>query len=396
MSTEPKPLKILHIGKYFPPYAGGMETYLRDLMTEQARQGVHSSALVHRSELSLRSSSENYLADDQKLSVTRAAVWLRLLFTPISPTFPWLLHRLIREKKPEILHLHMPNASVFWALILPSARRLPWVIQWQSDVLASRHSLGLRLFYSFYRPLERMVLSRSKAIIASSPPYLDSSEPLADFRSKCRVVPLGLNAQKRHAEAPNPKTKPAGAPLQVLAIGRLTYYKGFECLIRAINDCEGVTLDLVGKGDEEPRLRALVQELGLQNRVTFHGHLDDKALDNQFRACDCLCLPSIERTESFGMVLLEAMQYGKPCVISNVPGSGMGWIVDDGVTGLHSTPENNQSLAKCLIQLRDDRDKITRLGEAGLAKYQRAFPIRISAQGVSGIYKDVLNSSVAN
>ena len=150
-------MRVLHIGKYFPPYVGGMETYLRDLMTEQSREGIVSSALVHRSELSLTSRNETYESAGELLSVTRAAVWARMLFTPISPIFPLLMHRMIRREQPEILHLHMPNPSVFWALLLPSAKSLPWVVQWHSDVLASKHSLGLRIFYKLYRPLERAV-----------------------------------------------------------------------------------------------------------------------------------------------------------------------------------------------------------------------------------------------
>ena len=211
MTEVTKPLKVLHVGKYFPPYAGGMETYLRDLMAVQVKQGMVSTALVHKSEISLRSSNENYPAAEHELPVTRAAVWLRLLFTPISPTFPLLLNRLIKQNTPEILHLHMPNVSVFWALLLPRARQIPWVVQWQSDVLASRHSLGLRLFYTLYRPFERMVLRRSKVIITSSPPYLESSEPLADFRQKCRVVPLGLNVSNSTEDHEKPPAKPPGA-----------------------------------------------------------------------------------------------------------------------------------------------------------------------------------------
>ena len=112
-------MKILHVGKYFPPYAGGMETYLRDLMAAQARQGLDTAALVHQSDIGFNSQHERYQAGEQQLSVTRAAVWARFLFTPISLTFPWLLNRLIQQKKPDILHLHMPNVSVFWALLLP-------------------------------------------------------------------------------------------------------------------------------------------------------------------------------------------------------------------------------------------------------------------------------------
>jgi len=274
MTKTTQPLKVLHIGKYFPPYAGGMETYLRDLMAAQAKQGLESAALVHKSEVSLRSSAEKYSIGEHELPVTRAAVWLRLLFTPISPTFPLLLNRLIKENKPDLLHLHMPNVSVFWALLLPRARRLPWVVQWQSDVLASKHSLSLRLFYSIYRPFERMILRRSKAIIASSPPYLESSEPLADFRDKCHIVPLGLNPTALKNDKPSAIPRPSDAPLQVLAIGRLTYYKGFEFLIRAAAEYRKFTIHFVGKGDQELYLKKLTLELGVQDRITFHGHLD--------------------------------------------------------------------------------------------------------------------------
>ena len=48
-------MKILHVGKYFPPYAGGMETYLRDLMAAQARQGLDTAALVHQSDIGFNS-----------------------------------------------------------------------------------------------------------------------------------------------------------------------------------------------------------------------------------------------------------------------------------------------------------------------------------------------------
>ena len=234
LDTAESSLRVLHIGKYFPPYAGGMETYLRDLMVAQIEQGLKSTALVHQSALSLRSSTEQYPAGEHTFCVTRAAVWLRLLFTPISPTFPWLLNRLIKEKKPDLLHLHMPNLSVFWALLLPSARRIPWVVQWQSDVLASKHRLGLRLFYALYKPFESTVLRHSTRLIASSPPYLESSTTLAPFRDKCEGIPLGMRPPPQVQENLPVVQGTESRPLRVLAIGRLTYYKGFQYLIRAM------------------------------------------------------------------------------------------------------------------------------------------------------------------
>lgn len=386
-------MKVLHIGKYFPPYAGGMETYLRDLMAAQARQGIGIAALVHQSGLSLTSRDESYQAGHQALPVTRAAVWARLLFTPVSPTFPWLLSRLIRRHRPDILHLHMPNVSAFWALFLPSARRIPWVIQWQSDVIMSEHSLGLRAFYALYRPFERAMLKRCKAVIASSPPYLASSPTLQDFRDKCRVIPLGLDPSNMPAPASQSSEPEPDRPLRVLAIGRLTYYKGFDYLIKAASQSENIEVHLVGKGDQDVILNTLTRELGMENRITFHGHLTDEKLVDQFDACDCLCLPSIERTESFGIVLLEAMYYGKATVVSNVPGSGMGWVVDDWVTGLHVPPRRTRDLAHALNELDMNRDKVRQLGKRGRQKFDQLFQIDKSAIGVSMLYSIVLGKA---
>jgi glycosyltransferase involved in cell wall biosynthesis len=356
-------------------------------MAAQARQGLNTAALVHQSDIGFTSQQESYSSGEQQLPITRAAVWARLLFTPISPAFPWLLNRLIKQQKPDILHLHMPNVSVFWVLFLPRASKIPWVVHWHADVLASAHSRGLRLFYTLYRPFERAILKRATAIISTSPPYLASSEPLKPFQDKCHVVPLGLDPVNLPTTETVHPVKDTNQPLRVLAIGRFTYYKGFEYLIRAAVQCENAEIYLVGKGDQESKLKAITRALKLQERVTFLGHLSEKQLAQQLEACDCLCLPSIERTEAFGMVLLEAMCHGKATVISDVPGSGMGWIVDDGITGLHSPAKNAAALADSLHFLQQNRDKIRALGGNGQRKFERLFHIDKSSTGVSELYK---------
>ena len=114
--THDQQVSVLHIGKYFPPDPGGMETYLHDLMVSSLQQGTRSIALVHRSQLGVISTHERYQASGLELNITRAATWLRFLFTPISPAFPWLIRRLIKQHRPSLLHLHLPNPSAFWAL----------------------------------------------------------------------------------------------------------------------------------------------------------------------------------------------------------------------------------------------------------------------------------------
>ena len=116
MSAPATGKKVLHIGKYFPPHAGGMETYLYNLMHALVKLDITPSALVHQSKASLTSVEESFSAHGFALRVVRAATWCQLLFTPISPSFPLLLHRLIKKDQPDLLHLHLPNPSAFWAV----------------------------------------------------------------------------------------------------------------------------------------------------------------------------------------------------------------------------------------------------------------------------------------
>jgi rhamnosyl/mannosyltransferase len=289
----------------------------------------------------------------------------------------------------------MPNVSAFWALFLPRARRIPWITHWHSDVLASEYSLGLRLFYILYRPFERAVLKRSQAIIATSPPYLESSPALNNFLEKCHVVPLGLDPSKLLSAPRQEHGRNDKAPLRVLAVGRLTYYKGFEYLIRAAAEVQHLEVHLVGTGDQEQRLRALARKLGLELRVFFHGQLNNRQLAEQFTACDCLCLPSVERTEAFGMVLLEAMACGKATIVSDVPGSGMGWVVDDGITGLKVPTGDEKKLALALQHLDRDRDKMRWMGTQGQHKFHQFFHIDQSANKVVALYRYLLGESPA-
>jgi glycosyltransferase involved in cell wall biosynthesis len=395
-------LRVLHIGKYFPPFSGGVENYMRDAMVALAKRGIDSIALVHRHSFSLRSREELVTASGHQLNVTRTGMWARLLYTPISPTFPWHIRRLIKSARPDILHLHLPNPSVFWTLALPSARRIPWVVHWHADVITEAQGLWMKLFYLIYRPFESAVLKHAHSIVATSSPYRDSSFPLRKWLFKCQVVPLGVDVA-RFGKITCEDAHPAGSEsvggasvLQILAIGRLTYYKGFRYMIEAAAKVTGVHISLVGEGDQAEELKSLVNSLELQDRIHLEGHLSNDLLARKMAECECLCLPSIERTEAFGMVLLEAMYFGKATVISDVTGSGMGWIVDDGITGIKVRPANPDALAEAFKRLMADREELHDMGRRGKEKFDQQFEINHAVEGLIEIYQDILGTSHNN
>lgn len=129
--------------------------------------------------------------------------------------------------------------------------------------------------------------------------------------------------------SPGPADRPAAAPFalpRILTVGRLTAadtYKGFDTLIEALpairRDYPTARLRIVGTGDDQPRLAALAAELGVTGSVDFLGPVDDDALRAEYAACDLFALPS--RKEGFGLVYLEAMTHGKPCLGARAGGA---------------------------------------------------------------------------
>ena len=221
-------------------------------------------------------------------------------------------------------------------------------MHWQSDALTP-HSGGLiRWCYRLYKPFESALLRHATKIIVTSDRYLDTSATLAPFTNKCVVIPLGIE-DRFEAQNQNPETPiDAGKPLKVIAVGRLAHYKGFDMLLHAISQTHQVELDLIGHGEQLNSLKALCQQLGITNQVRLHGTVNDDERDALLLQSDCLCLPSTDRTESFGIVLLEAMSAGKPCVVTDVPGSGMTTVVKAGQTGL-VVPCGDHTAASCRI-----------------------------------------------
>lgn len=303
-----------------------METVLRDQMNMQTRdERLHVAAVVHSSERRLTDKIE---VQPLGYRVRHAARWFTAIFAPISPFFAWSLYREIKALDPDEIKIHMPNPSAFWLFILPSAWRRRWVILWHSDVLPSTHSLGLKLFYRLYRPFETLLLKRADQIIATSPPYLETSEPLRPFQDKCAVEPIEIDVEripKAYREAPQPPKAP-GEGIRVLCVGRLTYYKDFGTAIRAVAAIPNAQLHIVGEGEERGHLEAIIRQLAVGNRVRLLGELPDEQVWEQFIWCDVHVLPSIERTEAFGMVILEAALLKVDQVIAELQGSGMPWL----------------------------------------------------------------------
>ncbi|MCH9698439.1 MAG: glycosyltransferase [Gammaproteobacteria bacterium] len=365
-------MRILHIGKYFPPFAGGMENFLADLLDESSNQLLQCAALVH--DHSNGKLAEKEIIDGNE--IVRVRTHGQLLFAPVSPAFPGKLKQMLESFEPDVIDIHMPNTSAFFLLFSSASRRIPWVIHWHSDVVFPENKPLLKLAYWLYRPLEYLMLRKSKAVITTSPNYLKTSATLKPFLDKCSVIPLTINESRiptlshtMHEKARNLwNTGTTGdQPFRVLCVGRLTHYKGHELLIEAIAKINPETANIstliVGEGELESSLQQQIVDARLTSRIKLLGHQSDLILNALLANCDVLCMPSTLRTEAFGLVLLEAMYHGKPALVSDIEGSGMTWVIRDNQNGWYSPVGDPDALAKKLVELQQNPQLIMDAGQ---------------------------------
>lgn len=381
-------MRILHVGKFYPPVPGGIERSVADIAHATAGAGADVAVLAHAPP----GHAHTRAYADGRVRVHETGCWGQLLYAPVSPGFPFVLQRLLREFRPDLLHMHVPNTSAFAALALPAARRLPWVVHWHSDIPLDGGSRALRLAYPLYRPWEQALLRHAAAIVATSTPYRDASDALARWHGKVEVIPLSLpddmSPMDGRFDWPNGR-------LRVLAVGRLSHYKGFDVLLRALADVPDAALGLIGDGEEVDRLHWIADERQLGDRVRFCGRVDDAALRCAYANADVFCLPSLDRAEAFGLVLLEAMRAKLPIIASNIHGAGVGYVVRDGVTGLLVPPGDPNALAAALRRLAADSALRERLGAAGERRWRDEFTPARTTPALLALYRRVLADRAA-
>ena len=140
------------------------------------------------------------------------------------------------------------------------------------------------------------------------------------------------------------------------------------------------------------RLKNMMDTLDLNRKVMLTGFLEESRLYALLSTCDCLCLPSVERTEAFGLILLEAMAFAKPVVASDVPGSGIGWVVRDEKTGFLVGPGDPVELARRLEIIGEEPELSIRMGMAGLERLSNGFQIDHIAGDIAELYHLVVNA----
>jgi len=360
---------VLHLGKFYPPHAGGMETHLHALATRQARSNPVSVIVANH----VNSNESTWM---EGVSITRVARIGSIASMPVCPS----LSAAIRRTPAELVHVHMPNPGAAFAL-LKSGHPGKIIVTHHAD------TLGRRVLRRLSDPFVNRVMQRASRIIATSTRYLNSSDELRPYLDKCRIIPLGIDlnsAAISDAALGMNVAREFGEKL-ILSVGRLVSYKGFDVLIRAMRFVDG-KLILIGSGPERDALGQLAAAEGVSGKIAMLGKVDD--LKPYFASASLFVLPSVTRAEAFGMVQLEAMAAGLPIVNTDID-SAVPEVSIDGKTGITVPPRDVAALASAITVLLKDKELSERFGAAAKARVTEQFGADLMAERTMRLYSEL-------
>lgn len=373
-------MKVLQLSKFYAPAQGGIETVVRELAEGMNRDGVDVRVLCAGTEWRTR-----HDRTPGGIEVTRAGSFGKVLSTSMAPPLVALARRMAAGA--DVIHVHMPDpmaALALWAA-QPSAKL---VVHWHSDVIRQRAAMRL------YRPLQQWLLRRADAIIATSEAYARSSNWLQTWKDKTAVIPIGISDHRGLAQPETVRRiqERFGDREIVFSLGRMTYYKGFDVLIDAAASVHPHCVIVVGgEGELLERHRSEVQRRGLAGRIHFVGRIPDHELASYFAAASMFCLPSTQRAEAYGVVLLEAMAMGKPVVATQIPGSAVSWVNQSEVTGLNVAVGDAAALAAAVSRIAGDKACAARFGAAARLRYEQCLSADTMVRSTMALYAELMS-----
>jgi glycosyltransferase involved in cell wall biosynthesis len=242
-----------------------------------------------------------------------------------------------------------------------------------------------------YYGIDRLCLPRYESVICVSEDLRQRCLACGVPADRCALVENAIDTAEFSRRLPAAEARELlGVPpgrFAIGAVGRLSAEKGFDVLIRSVAQLLKAGLDvellIAGEGEEMPRLRSLIAELGAEARIRLLGYVPDTR--KLYEALDLFALSSYR--EGLPNVLLEAMALAVPVIATRI--AGVPRLVRDGENGLLVAPGDPQGLARGLAGLLADGLLRNRLGRAGRTTVERDYSFEVRMRKIRAIYDNL-------
>lgn len=354
-------MKILTVLTYYRPHTSGLTIYAERLARAFVRRGHQVTVMTTQFDPSLL--LEETL---DGVKIIRVPVAARISKGVIAPTFGWVATKLVAQH--DVVQMHLPQFDAPGVALRARLFQKPAVLTYHCDLL-----LPPGFFNRFVNAVvdfqNNMAGMLSNHIVTYTQDYADNSSYLSRYASKLTPIlpPVELpeplpGAVQAFAEDHHVKER---RPVIGMA-ARFAAEKGVEVLLDALPTIlkkypkaqvlfAGAYQNVMGEQAYSDRLMPRIREYEIAGHWTFLGNLDPVEIAAFYPNLDVLTVPSLNSTEAFGLVQIEAMMNGVPCVPSALPGvrqpvlmHGMGRVARIG---------DPADLAACLLEVLDEPDK---------------------------------------
>jgi glycosyltransferase involved in cell wall biosynthesis len=348
-------MKILQALTYYRPHTSGLTIYVERLSRALAAHGHQVTVLTSQYDRSL---PREEVSDDVR--VVRVPVILRVSKGVIMPTFGLVATRLVRSH--DLVHLHLPQLDAVGVALRGRILSKPSVITYHCDLQLPAGPFN-RIVNQVVHLANHMAALLTNRVVSYTQDYADHSQFLGRYRHKTEIisppVELPRATPAEVAELARCHNHQGRWPVIGMAT-RFASEKGVEVLLDALPAiCEqhpdamvlfaGQHEEVLGEDAYRQRLARTIHIHQLAGRWVFTGVLSPSEMSAFYSNLDLLVVPSLNSTESFGLVQIEAMMHGVPVVASDLPGvrqpvsmTGMGEIAAIG---------SSESLAQAALKV---------------------------------------------
>ncbi|KKR54654.1 MAG: Glycosyltransferase (Modular protein) [Parcubacteria group bacterium GW2011_GWA2_40_23] len=348
-----KKIKIAHVVCVLPPYGGGLGVAAHNQAELMTEAGFDVTVFAPE--------TQEIKSIERKYKIDRLRSILKLGHGAFVPQLFFKLFNF------DIIHLHFPFFGAAFIVTLAKlfrGNKTKLVITYHQDlILAGWRNWYYKISMFVLTPL---LLRLADKIVVSTIDYVeDSFIKKYYFAHKNKFVEIPFDVSERFF--PTKKSVELlnnyGFSLDdfvVLFVGGLDwahYFKGVDCLIDAIKTIEALNIKalIIGAGNLKTQYQDKVRALALEDRIKFAGYVSNEDLPKYYNLADVVILPSINKNEAFGIVLIEALACGKPIMASNL--RGVRCVVENNLNGLLLEPNDPQDIVEKIISLYQNKEK---------------------------------------
>jgi phosphatidylinositol alpha-mannosyltransferase len=374
-------MKIALVSPYDFAYPGGVTNHICSLAHHLTRMG-HTVKVIAPASKAATDFDGMFLPVGRPRAIPASGSIARITISPrLSPEVKAILN----QEHFDIVHLHEPLCPMLCTTVL----RLSPAIN-----VGTFHAFQASPSYNFGKPFTTILLKKwfrkLHGRIAVSKAAMEFVH--GHFPSSYKVIPNGIDLDHFSPDV-SPIDDFGDGKVNILFVGRMEKRKGLNHLLRAYKAVKqqfsNSRLIVVGPGTRLRRkYEKMVRHDGLKD-VVFVGYVPYDELPRYYKTADVFCAPATG-SESFGIVLLEAMALGKPVVASSIDGYAS--VVTHGVEGLLVPPKDEAGMARALVSLVTDERARQQMGAGGRLRAEE-FSWEHIAQSVSSYYVSVLNES---